>query len=208
MRGIKLFNFLKYNFFSKGISGNFRNSVWPYFRGQTVIRNKGLIKLNGPLLMNTNAPSRYSKSSLIVEKNAEVHVDKTFVFCYDTDVIVFEGGKLFLEDGYCNTGTKIRCKNKISIGKDVAIAHDVMIMDFDAHDILDVKGNVSNKPSEGISIGDHVWIGYKSSILKNVNIGDGAIIAAGSVVTKSVPPRAMVAGNPARIIKENVEWRA
>lgn len=52
-----------------------------------------------------------------------------------------------------------------------------------------------------ILVGDDVWIGYRSTILSGVEIGQGAIIAAGSVVTKNVPPYAVVGGNPARVIR-------
>ena len=58
-----------------------------------------------------------------------------------------------------------------------------------------------------ISIGNHVWIGAGATILKGVTIGDNAIIGAGSVVTKDVPPNTIVAGNPAHIIRQRIEWR-
>ena len=54
-----------------------------------------------------------------------------------------------------------------------------------------------------VIIGNNVWIGDKATILPNVTIGDGAVIAANSVVTKDVPAYSVVAGNPAKVIKEN-----
>ena len=67
--------------------------------------------------------------------------------------------------------------------------------------------DVKPKPiSNPIKIGNKVWICAKAIILKGVSIGDGAIIAAGSTVTKDVPPYTCVAGNLARVIKENVKW--
>ena len=58
-----------------------------------------------------------------------------------------------------------------------------------------------------ITIGENVWIGCRALILKGVTIGDGAVVAAGAVVTKDVPANCVVAGNPAKIIKENVVWQ-
>ena len=58
-----------------------------------------------------------------------------------------------------------------------------------------------------ITIGNKVWIATNAMVLPGVTIGDGAIIAAGAVVTHDVPPQCMVAGVPAKVVKENVEWK-
>ena len=62
-------------------------------------------------------------------------------------------------------------------------------------------GGLDATSKGNIIVGDDVWIGYRSTILSGVEIGKGAIIAAGSVVTKNVPPYAIVGGNPAVVIK-------
>jgi acetyltransferase-like isoleucine patch superfamily enzyme len=54
--------------------------------------------------------------------------------------------------------------------------------------------------------GNHVWIGMRAMILKGVTIGDGAVVAAGAVVTRDVPARALVGGVPARVLRNDVEW--
>ena len=58
------------------------------------------------------------------------------------------------------------------------------------------------KRQESIHIGNKVWIGSNSTVLPGVTVGDGAIIAAGAVVAKDVPPKTVVGGVPARVIKE------
>ena len=74
--------------------------------------------------------------------------------------------------------------------------------DSDDHTI-----NGSSKPmTQSIVIGDHVWIGMNVTILKGVRVGNGAIIAAGAVVTKDVPENALVGGVPAKVIKTGVSW--
>jgi acetyltransferase-like isoleucine patch superfamily enzyme len=88
----------------------------------------------------------------------------------------------------------------IVIGRDCAISWNVTIFDDDGH------GDGPPPYSEPIVIGDRVWIGCNATILKGVTIGAGSIVAAGAVVTRSCPPRSLIAGVPARIIRQDVEW--
>lgn len=99
-------------------------------------------------------------------------------------------------------GCNIACFNRISIGDEVAIGENVTIRDSDNH-YLYRKGYIQSKP---IIIDDHVWIGMDSIVLKGVHIGKGSIVAAGSVVTKDVPEKCVVAGNPAKIIRTDISW--
>ena len=97
--------------------------------------------------------------------------------------------------------TQIHCGDRIEIGEGTLIAWDCCIMDRDYHAI---DSTIEKKAP--VFIGKHVWVGCRSMIMKGVRIGDGAVIAAGSVVTKDVPENTLVAGNPARCIRNNVEW--
>lgn len=177
--------------------------IIPYRGSHFIIDKSAILKIEGHLITNDNCIKKNGRSTIVrVDKNAKLCTKGSFSIYYDGDIIVFEDGVLELGSGFCNSNVKIRCKNKITVGNNVAISHDVTIMDSDAHNI-DYEGYQMTKP---ITIGNNVWIGSRAIILKGVNIGDGAIVAAGSVVTKDVPPNATVAGVPAKIIKENVKW--
>lgn len=175
----------------------------PYKKSVFILNKTSKIVLYGNLSTNSNCIKKNGRSSILrMDKNSKLILNGNFSIFYDSDIIVFEGGELEIGSGFCNSNTKIRCKRKITIGKNVAISHDVTIMDSDAHDV-DYEGYVMTKP---INIGDNVWIGSRSIIMKGVTIGDNCIIAAGSVVTKDVPSNTMVGGIPAKVIKENIKW--
>jgi len=106
-------------------------------------------------------------------------------------------------------GTCLHAISKITIGENCLIAANCQILDSNGHEVLmDAPFNrlkTHDKPKP-ISIGNNVWIGANCIILKGVNIGDGSIIAAGSVVTKNIPENSIAGGNPAKVIKSfNIE---
>ncbi len=108
------------------------------------------------------------------------------------------------QKSYINHDSEIRCREHISIGNNVSIAYNVLIQDSDYHTMYDEKGN--EKPHTlPITIEDDVWIGANAIILKGVTLGKGCVVAAGSVITKSIPANALVGGNPARIIKQDIK---
>lgn len=127
------------------------------------------------------------------------------------------GGDIQIGD-YCYIGqnTHIWSACSIHIGNQVLISHDVNIFDNDTHpindpfarhkqfrDILTVghpkRIDLNEKP---VCIEDDVLIGCQSIVLSGNRIGKGAVIGAGSVVTKDVPPWTIVGGNPAKVIRE------
>lgn len=127
----------------------------------------------------------------------------------------FEGGKILIGNNvFMNYNSFIGSMEAVTIGNDVIIATNVRIFDNNNHPTSptqremmshnDFYGELwtwkyaEHKP---VVIGDNVWIGEFSAILKGVTIGKGSIVASHSVVTKDVPPYVIVAGNPARVVK-------
>jgi acetyltransferase-like isoleucine patch superfamily enzyme len=104
----------------------------------------------------------------------------------------------------CSIGdrTEIHCGENITIGDETIISWDCVILDRDLH-----SPDGDFEKTAPVYIGNRVWIGFRAIILKGVNIGDNAVIAAGSVVTKNVPPNTLVAGNPAIVKKAVIGWR-
>lgn len=131
--------------------------------------------------------------------------------------IVFEKSLAKISIGsqtHIGGGTLLDAACGIDIGDDVLIAFDVLIMDHDSHSIhfaerkSDVSDWIQGKKDWSkvrmlpVVIGNKAWIGARAIILKGVTIGEGAIVGAGSVVSKDVPAWTIVAGNPARIVRE------
>jgi acetyltransferase-like isoleucine patch superfamily enzyme len=112
-------------------------------------------------------------------------------------------GRFFIGDNsQVGRNTIFYCSDSIKISNNCLISWNVTFMDNDAHPID--SDTVKCSP---ICVEDNVWIGCNSIILKGVHIGKGSVVAAGSVVTKDVPPNCLVAGNPAKIIRNNVVWK-
>jgi acetyltransferase-like isoleucine patch superfamily enzyme len=128
----------------------------------------------------------------------------------------------------CEAGCRVEIGDTVYIGDDVIVsaqarvtvedltllAHGVHVSDNDTHPIEPHEREAHFKAIIGIAepggyriaaapvtIGRGCWVGFNSAILKGSAIGDGAIVAAHAVVTIDVPPLAVVAGNPARVVK-------
>lgn len=175
------------------------------FVGSRVRMEKGAelqISKGAKLLINKDCISNGERKTTVrLDKGSKLTVKRYFELYYDSDIVVFPGAELSLGSGYINAGCKIRSAQSISIGENVAIGTDVTILDSDHHSICGKP--IATAP---VVIEDHVWIGTRVTILKGVTVGKGSIIAAGSVVTKSVPANSIVAGAPARVVKEGVWW--
>lgn len=100
---------------------------------------------------------------------------------------------------FINSCCQFQDQGGITIGDGVFIGHKVVIATLNHAMNPSERGNLIPKP---VKIGRNVWIGASSTILSGVTIGDGAVIAAGSVVTKDVPENTVVAGVPAKTIKQ------
>lgn len=116
---------------------------------------------------------------------------------------IVNNGKLTIGQGASNVNLTIMCAKEITIGNGVRIGRNVSIRDFNG---IHVIINDTYKNYAPVRIGNHCWLCTGCAIMPGVTIGEGSVVAANAVVTKDIPPHSLVAGNPAKVIKENVEW--
>jgi acetyltransferase-like isoleucine patch superfamily enzyme len=127
----------------------------------------------------------------------------------------FGNGQLAIHDYvYIGDDVLVSCAARVEIGRFTLLAHGVQIFDNDSHPLEAAQreahyrailgGAEAAPPPIGaapVVIGQRAWIGLNAFVGKGVTIGDESIIAAGSVVTRDVPPRSLAAGNPAQVVR-------
>lgn len=107
--------------------------------------------------------------------------------------------------GFINPFTNIIVRNGINIGNDTYISWNCLLLDEDYHE---VQYEEKQDKQKNIEIGNHVWIGTGVSVYQGTKIAEGCVIAANSVVRgEFLKPNCIIGGNPARIIKENIQWK-
>lgn len=158
-----------------------------YSYGFLFVSNKGKFNLGKDFLVNSNRFANIigsgSSSSIMIGKNARLSIGEDVGFSNST----------------------ICCREEITIGSHTIIGGNCKIWDTNFHPIsiqqrkIDVNGAAKSAP---ISIGEYVFIGADSTILKGVSIGDFAVIGAGSVVKSDIPSKEIWAGNPAVFIRK------
>lgn len=133
-------------------------------------------------------------------------------------LIALFGGEITIGDNvYIGQGTSIQAKEKIVVSSNVIIANDVILLDNNNHPVSpemrlkmsacedfinDELWSWKYAESAPVVIEENVWIGRDARIMKGVTVGKGSVVALGAVVTHNVPAYCVVAGNPARVVKE------
>jgi acetyltransferase-like isoleucine patch superfamily enzyme len=117
-------------------------------------------------------------------------------------------GRLELGNNFTiSAESQVIADEHIVFGDDVLMSWDVLVMDTDKHVVYD-ENNVCTNPPTAITIGNRVWIGCRSLILKGVRVADGCIVAAGTVLSNSFDEEKSVIGaSPNRILKRGITWK-
>lgn len=120
-----------------------------------------------------------------------------------------EGNSLTILDNCTCNGAHIALtenNSKIRIGQGCMFSSNIDIRNGDSHSIYDTLTGERINDTQDVIIGDRVWIGKGATVLKGVKIHDGSIVASKAVVTKEVPHSSIVAGNPGKVIRDNIRW--
>ena len=154
----------------------------------TDIRNLK-VKIRGnknKLIIDENC--RISGSFLLENGNCKIFIDK------DTTI---EFADILASEDYTS----------VEIGTDCMLSSGIIINTSDSHSIIDKKSKKRLNRPKNIVIKNNVWIARNAMILKGVEIENDCVVGAGSVVTKSLKANSIYAGNPAKLIKDDTEWR-
>ncbi len=164
--------------------------------------------------------ARFLSSATIVNNKRPEAIEIGEATVVGAELLVYPDGGRIRIGAHCfiGCGTRIWSGSDIDIGNRVLISHDVNIHDANAHSLsarerhqhfieILVKNNgaLGMVPKRPIVIEDDAWIGFNAIVLKGVRIGRGAVVAAGAVVTRDVPPFTVVAGAPAAPIGRSLE---
>jgi acetyltransferase-like isoleucine patch superfamily enzyme len=144
-------------------------------------------RVQGRLLVNGGQHITVGERLLVMGRHVAVEIG------------AYPGASLKIGDGvFLNSGVSICAKKSVTIGNNVAIGNYTLVMDTDFHAVDD---HTKPGPCAPVVIEDDVWLGARVTVLKGVRIGRGAVVAAGAVVTKDVPPFTLVGGIPAKVIR-------
>lgn len=115
---------------------------------------------------------------------------------------------LFIGAGTTTNGARFVLDNSdIQIGADCMFSDEIVLQSSDQHGLIDLESmEITNNRRRKILLGEHVWVGRRSIIMPDVEIGAGSVIGAGSTVTRSVAPTSYAVGTPAKTIRSNASW--
>lgn len=177
-----------------------RSLIWIHKTAKLFMESGSILEFN----MIEDPFKKGRPSRLILRENSQFIVEGHVQMFEAVKIELLPGAKLVVGNNtYVNHDTFIRCRSTIIIGDNCSIAYGVLIQDSDYH-VVYSKNGTPKLETLPIIIENNVWIGAKAIVLKGVRIGEGAIIGAGSIVTKDVPPYSLVVGNPAIVVKSGM----
>lgn len=189
---ICLFSYIYWNYFCKNIIRTDQSRIIPY-RGAVLHLEPGsrIYLGGGDVELGCDRLSGSRVETLVrLRKNAVWSSDGGCHISYGVTLEILSHGVLDSQFFTMNSGSVLIAASRIHLNYDVMIGRGVVIYDSDHHTIRDFQGKLKN-PDAPITIGNHVWLATNATVLKGSTIGDGSVVAAGTVVRGMVPDNAL-----------------
>lgn len=190
------------------------------FGGQNnILKNNGgvlhktyisIIGDNNKIIIDPKA--RLKRCRIVIHGNGNLVHIKKMTFMEEVGMCIdFNGNQIIIgERTILNKGCHISCMEgkKVIIGDDCLFSAGIICRTGDSHSIVDNHG-VRLNYSKDIEIHNHVWAGMNAAFLKGANVSEDSIVAMGAIVTKRFKvPGVILAGSPAKIVKEQINWKS
>lgn len=150
-----------------------------------------------------------SNCTLICQNNSEIIIGEHSIIRGGTSIRLVENSQITIGK-YAQIGNDTRIlisnANHVCIGDYLLGASNVKIQGGNGHAIMDIKDKQVHHPKKDIFIGEHTWLCWGSIILSGSRIGEHSIVGAASLVNREFPAHVILAGNPANIVREQVDW--
>lgn len=202
---IDIMKFIKYNFFSSNVVRDENVFFYPMKGTKLEIDKEATLELHGNLTIGNNKVKGSKRETyLLLRKKSKLQINGEVIVNYGTLIQAHLNSVILIGKVIINSDDVIIAQKEIEIGNDVLIGRLVTIFDSDFHQIRDKDGNTTNPPRK-VTIGDHVWIGTKATILKGTTVKSGAVIAANTLVGGIVKANAMYSALPGQMFG-TIEW--
>lgn len=175
-------------------------------KNTSLIVEDGRIEAKRPIIIGTSGPNylRQDDTVLCIENGCFQSTSDEMLFIGKGTTINVNGGLLRIGNTEAMFGCSIHCTNEITIGDGCGIGTGVVIRDGHPHTFT--ANDVDRSAGAPIVIEDGAVLPGYSIIKKGVTVGEGSVVASGSVVTDDIPPRSLAAGVPAEVVKTDVRW--
>ncbi len=198
-----------------------RNSIKKNIKGK-----KNILKIDNAILLNVELDIRGNENKITIDHGSVLRNVKFFIrgdnhiVNIGENCIFSQGSLIWFEDhnGYLDIGDNTLIEDvhfavtepfsKIIVGKDCMFAYGIDIRTGDSHSIIDHTTKKRINYAKDVNIGEHVWLAAHCKILKGVSIQNNCIVGTSAVVSSTVEEEnVIIAGNPARRIKKNIDWK-
>lgn len=197
------------NYFNKQVETDVLRGKYILCYPHTIVQMEpgAKIKIGGKVKIGENYYNKEKKyTKILLRKNSLLDIQGNYAFFCGCDIQVFHDAVFTIEGGGdTNMNVEIVCGKELTFQKYVFIGRNVIIRDTNGEHFISRQGYKTSKPT---IIGTHAWICDRAVVMPGVHVYPGGIVGACSFVTADVPAFSMVSGNPAKVVDEEVYWKA